>query len=117
MFMFKDSYFTPEDKPYKDDFMYLLKQDVKKMTMFASCRFRSPSRLRHPYTLKVIEVMPDNPKEIVFVTERVTCSLGNMCNRFNNLPQECIPREIKEKTLSAFEVTCGLVRFPRRPDG
>lgn len=36
MFMFKDSYFTPEDKPYKDDFMYLLKQDVKKMTMFAS---------------------------------------------------------------------------------
>ena len=34
--MFKDSYITPEDKPYKDDFMYLLKQDVKKMTMFAS---------------------------------------------------------------------------------
>ncbi|KAK8818043.1 protein kinase [Blastocystis sp. ATCC 50177/Nand II] len=100
VFMFKDSYFTPEDKPYKDDFMYLLKQDVKKMTM-----------LRHPYTLKVIEVMPDNPKEIVFVTERVTCSLGNMCNRFNNLPQECIPREIKEKTLSAFEVTCGLIHL------
>ena len=31
VFMFKDSFFTPEDKPYKDDFMYLLRQDVKKM--------------------------------------------------------------------------------------
>lgn len=53
--------------------------------------------------------MPENPKEIVFVTERVTCSLANMCNNFTNLPPECIPKEIKEKTLSAFEATCGLV--------
>lgn len=35
VFMFKESFFAPEDKPFKDDFMYLLKQDVKKMTMFA----------------------------------------------------------------------------------
>ena len=46
MFMFKDSYFTPEDKPYKDDFMYLLKQDVKKMTMFAAGQSEG-DRLRH----------------------------------------------------------------------
>ena len=32
--MFKDSYFAPEDKPYKDDFMYLLTQDVKKMRVY-----------------------------------------------------------------------------------
>ena len=53
--------------------------------------------------------MPENPKEIVFVTERVTCSLGNMCNNFTNLPPDHIPKDIKEKNLSAFEVTCGLV--------
>ena len=53
--------------------------------------------------------MPENPKEIVFVTERVTCSLGNMCNNFTNLPTDHIPKDIKEKNLSAFEVTCGLV--------
>lgn len=29
--MFKESFFAPEDKPYKDDYMYLLRQDVKKM--------------------------------------------------------------------------------------
>lgn len=29
--MFKESFFAPEDKPYKDDYMYLLHQDVKKM--------------------------------------------------------------------------------------
>lgn len=34
VFMFKDSFFTPEDKPYKDDFMYLLRQDVKKMRVY-----------------------------------------------------------------------------------
>jgi hypothetical protein len=34
VFIFKESYFVPEDKPYKDDFMYLLRQDVKKMTMY-----------------------------------------------------------------------------------
>ena len=34
MFIFKDSYFQPEDKPYKDDFLYLLRQGVKKLTMF-----------------------------------------------------------------------------------
>lgn len=34
VFIFKDNYFLPEDKPYKDDFMYLLRQDVKKMTMY-----------------------------------------------------------------------------------
>ena len=34
MFIFKDSSFQPEDKPYKDDFMYLLRQGVKKLTMF-----------------------------------------------------------------------------------
>lgn len=115
MFVFKESYFTPEDKPYKDDFMYLLRQDVKKTTMFAANRFRSLSRLRHPYTLKVIEVMPESSKEIVFVTERVTCSLANMCNRFNNLSLDCIPKEIKEKTLSEFEATCGLVHISPRP--
>ena len=32
--MFKDSFFTPEDKPYKDDFIYLLRQDVKKMRVY-----------------------------------------------------------------------------------
>lgn len=69
----------------------------------------SRNRLRHPYTLKVIEVMPENPKEIVFVTERVTCSLANMCNNFTNLPADSIPKSIKERTLSQFEVTCGLV--------
>ena len=53
--------------------------------------------------------MPENPKEIVFVTERVTCSLRNMCNNFTNLPPDHIPKDIKEKNLSAFEVTCGLV--------
>lgn len=67
------------------------------------------NRLRHPYTLKVIEVMPENPKEIVFVTERVTCSLANMCNNFTNLPTDSIPKSIKESTLSQFEATCGLV--------
>lgn len=66
-------------------------------------------RLRHPYVLKVIEVMPENPKEVCFVAERVTCSLANMCNNFTNLPKEHIPKEIKEKTLSAFEATCGIV--------
>ena len=34
VFIFKESYFVPEDKPYKDDFMYFLRQDVKKMTMY-----------------------------------------------------------------------------------
>ena len=34
VFVFKDTYFAPEDKPYKDDLMYLLRQDVKKMTMY-----------------------------------------------------------------------------------
>ena len=66
-------------------------------------------RLRHPYTLKVIEVMPENPKEIVFVTERVLCSLANRCNDFTNLPTESIQKNIKEHALSQFEVTCGLV--------
>lgn len=53
--------------------------------------------------------MPENPKEIVFVTERVTCSLANMCNNFTNLPTDSIPKSIKESTLSQFEATCGLV--------
>ena len=69
-------------------------------------------RLRHPQTLKVIEVMPENPKEICFVTERVITSLANQCNNFTNLPLENIPKDIKEKNLSAFEVTCGIVLFP-----
>lgn len=107
--MFKESFFTPEDKPYKDDFMYLLRQDVKKMMVYLIFWFWFICSLRHPYTLKVIEVMPENPKEIVFVTERVTCSLANMCNDFTNLPTEFIPRDIKDKNLSAFEATCGLV--------
>lgn len=55
--------------------------------------------------------MPENPKEIVFVTERVTSSLANMCNNFTNLQTEFIPKDIKEKQLSAFEATCGLVRI------
>ena len=70
-------------------------------------------RLRHPCTLKVIEVMPENPKEICFVTERVTTSLANQCNNFTNLPLESIPKDIKEKNLSAFEVTCGIVYISR----
>lgn len=57
--------------------------------------------------------MPENPKEIVFVTERVTCSLANMCNNFTNLPVDSIPKSIKERTLSQFEVTCGLVAIVR----
>ena len=57
----------------------------------------------------MIGVMPENPKEICFVTERVTCSLANMCNNFTNLPVENIPSDIKEKNLSPFEVTCGIV--------
>ena len=70
-------------------------------------------RLRHPYILKVIEVMPENPKEVCFVAERVTCSLANMCNNFTNLPKDHIPKEIKEKTLSTFEATCGIVDLSR----
>ena len=61
--------------------------------------------------------MPENPKEIVFVTERVTCSLANMCNNFTNLPVDSIPKSIKERTLSQFEVTCGLVVFVSVSDG
>lgn len=34
VFVFKEAYFAPEDKPYKNDLMYLLRQDVKKMTMY-----------------------------------------------------------------------------------
>lgn len=33
VFYFKESFLTPEDKPYKSDFFYLLHQDVKKMSM------------------------------------------------------------------------------------
>lgn len=59
--------------------------------------------------------MPEDPKEICFVTERVTTSLANQCNNFTNLPMENIPKGIKEKNLSAFEVTCGIVRFAGSP--
>ena len=61
--------------------------------------------------------MPENPKEVCFVAERVTCSLANMCNDFTKLAQEkeknaallLREKEIQEKTLSAFEATCGIV--------
>lgn len=48
VFIFKESYFVPEDKPYKDDFMYLLRQDVKKMTMYrlwVFCKLKVTSSL------------------------------------------------------------------------
>lgn len=98
VFMFKDSYFAPEDAQYKEDFLSLLRQDAKAM-----------SQQRHPCILKVLEIMPENKREVVFVTERVRCSLSNICHDFTNLPTECISQELKSYTLSTFEVSCGLM--------
>lgn len=65
--------------------------------------------MRHPYTLKFIEEIPETKKEIAFVTEPVVCSLANMCNDFTHLPPDCIQNDIRLKALSPFEITCGLV--------
>jgi SCY1-like protein 2 len=72
---------------------------------------KSATTLRHPSIVKVVELLEENRKALAIVTEPIQCSLANIIGDTMGFKHDEIPSDLKETTLSSFEITCGLMRI------
>jgi hypothetical protein len=100
VFVFNKDDLKQVDKKDRESILGVLRRDMAKLRT-----------LHHPSVLKVYEVFEENKSCLAFVTERVFCSLANACKDFTNLPADKTSAELRQFTLSPFEITSGLLHI------
>jgi len=82
-----------------EEFLQILRDGIKNL-----------QRLRHPRLLELVDLFPETRKAIVFVTERVSCSLANSLNNTINIPKDKHNMAMYTKRdVSSFEGALGIL--------
>jgi SCY1-like protein 2 len=92
----------------KDDLKQIDKKDHEALLKILRKDIKSMKTLHHPHCLRVIDTFDENRKMLGFVTERVFCSLANAFKDFRNLPFANVSSELRQFTLSPFELMYGI---------
>jgi SCY1-like protein 2 len=97
IFLFDKDELKQVDRKDHEALLNILRNDIKQL-----------KTLHHPHILRVIDTFDENRKLLGFVTERVFCSLSNAFKDFRNLPFSNVSPELRQFTLSQFELTYGI---------